>query len=121
MEVRHDTPEAGRMVWVEDNGQQRLGIGIARNEDGRFEARLGAAKAHRRARMELAVEPPPGLTGQPRQLSLSRLAETVLPHALRAVGMLRRGQANATRIQVCHNLVPIFRLPANFRATPFSI
>lgn len=100
---------------MDDNGQQRLGIEIAQSEDGWLEARLGAIKAHRRARMELAVEPPPGLTGQPRQISLSSLAETVLPHALRAVGMLRRGQANATRIQVCHNLVPIFRLPAEFQ------
>ena len=47
---------------MDDNGQQRLGIGIAQSEDGWLEARLGAVKAHRRARMELAVEPPPGVT-----------------------------------------------------------
>lgn len=103
------------MDWVDGNGQQRHKSAIAWSEKGWLEARLGADAVQRRAQMELAVEPPPGLRRRNQRLSLSQVTENILPHVLRATGMLRRGQANARHIKVTRNLVTIARLPTAFQ------
>lgn len=113
-DARDDVSGLDRITWVDGSTQPGFDASLLPGDDAWQEARLGTAAAQRRARMERAVEPPGGLGGRKRELSPSTLAEGLLPHVLRATGMLRRGQANATRIEVTRNLVPMARLPPAF-------
>jgi predicted MPP superfamily phosphohydrolase len=84
------------------------------DEKAWLEARLGAQHAYRRAELEQAAEPPEALRGQRSGLSFSSVAKVVIPRVLKSVGMLARGRANATRIEVTRNVVPIAGLPRAF-------
>lgn len=91
-------------------------LGRTRRSDEKawLEARLGAQHAYRRAQLEQAAEPPEAIPGQKGRLSFSNVAAVVIPRVLGAAGMLARGQANATRIEVTRNLVPVAGLPQAF-------
>ena len=80
-----------------------------------LEVRLGPEHARRRLRLEQAAE----MNGLRREAvadrSLSAFAKVAIPRLLKASGMLARGRANATRIQVVRNVVEILELPDALR------
>ena len=84
-------------------------------ENAWLEVRLGPEQARRRLRLEQAAE----MKGLRREAvadrSLSAFAKVAIPRLLKASGMLARGRANATRIQVVRNVVEIPRLPDALR------
>lgn len=84
------------------------------DEKAWLEARLGVQHARRRADLERAVEPLDAPRGKRGGLSFSNVVEAIIPRVLGATGMLERGRANATRIEVSRNIVPIDGLPKAF-------
>ena len=87
-------PNSGLTMWLED----RLGVAYAMARIGK-EARVEASKTQGGLRHKLA---------------LSYVVDTVVPHALRLSGMLARGSANASRIEVRRNRLVLPGLPNAF-------
>jgi uncharacterized protein len=77
-------------------------------------SRLGPEYASRRARLELAEEAKGARRETKANLSFWPLLNKYIARLLKAAGMLDRGQANATRIQVTRNFVEIPGLPGAF-------
>ena len=95
LEVSGRTHNPGEAAWLED--------------------RLGPGHARRRICLEHAAEVK-GLRREAKaDRSLSAFAKIAIPRLLKVSGMLARGQANATRIQVVRNEVEIPGLPNAFR------
>jgi hypothetical protein len=76
-----------------------------------LEARLGPDLAARRSKLEEAKEAAVARHAAEEVFSFWHIVDVAVPYVLRLTGFLGRGRANAARIQVTRNVVPIRGLP----------